>query len=152
MSLLGGLTTIVSASTSRSPTRAAERLLPADVTASEAQSLTPREESALRRVRSVATLLDEAVRVPGTSYRVGLDPILGILPAGGDAVAAVLSLYPILEGYRLDVPTSTLVKMLWIVAIDAVVGSIPILGTLFDAVWKANVRNLETLESHIEAT
>jgi len=120
-------------------------------TGSGASGLTPREEAALRRVRALADLLDEAVTVPGTNYRVGLDPILGVLPVGGDAVAAVLSLYPIVEGHRLDVPTSTLVTMLFVVAIDAAVGSIPVLGTLFDAVWKANQRNLRTLERHVEA-
>jgi len=114
------------------------------------RGVTPREEAALRRVRALAALLDDAVAVPGTNVRVGLDPILGVIPVGGDAAAAVLSLYPILEAHRLDAPPSTLVKMLLFVAIDASVGSIPVLGTLFDAGWKANKRNLRTLERHVE--
>lgn len=110
-----------------------------------------RERAALGRVRVVSHLLDEAVRVPGTNYRVGLDPILGILPIGGDAVGLVLSLYPILEAARFDLPTWTIAKMLTLVAVDAVIGSIPVLGTLFDAVWKANEWNRRTLERHLDA-
>lgn len=112
---------------------------------------TSEEEAALRRARAVGRLLDEAVRVPGTDFRVGIDPILGILPGAGDAVAAGLSLYPIVEAYRLDAPGGTLAKMVALVAVDAVVGSIPIVGPLFDAVWKANVWNVRALERHLRA-
>lgn len=110
-----------------------------------------RERAALGRVRVVSHLLDEAVRVPGTNYRVGLDPILGILPVGGDAAGLVLSMYPILEAARFDLPTWTIAKMLILVAIDAVIGSIPLVGTLFDAAWKANEWNRRTLEDHLDA-
>lgn len=109
-----------------------------------------REEAALRRIRSVSKLLDEAFRVPGTNYRIGIDPLIGILPGAGDAVTTVLSLYPILEAYRLDVPKRTLAKMVARVAIDGVAGSIPVIGTLFDAAWKANKWNLRTVEQHIQ--
>lgn len=115
----------------------------------EATGTSPREEAALRRARTLSTLLDDAIRVPGTDARVGLDPIVGVLPVGGDAVAAALSLYPILEAYRFDVPRRTLAKMLVLVAIDAVVGSVPVLGTVFDAFWKANKWNVRTLERHL---
>ena len=107
------------------------------------------EHPALRRSRAVSRLMDEAVRVPGTDYRVGLDPILGIAPVGGDAVALVLSLYPILESIRHDLPKSTIARMLLNVTLDATVGSIPVLGTLFDAVWKANRRNVRLMERHL---
>ena len=107
------------------------------------------EHPALRRSRKVSHLMDEAVRVPGTDYRVGLDPILGVAPVGGDAVALVLSLYPILEAARHDLPKSTIARMLLNVTLDATVGSIPVLGTLFDAVWKANERNVRLMERHL---
>lgn len=115
-----------------------------------AVAVTPREEAALRRVRVTAHLLDEAVRVPGTNRRVGLDPLLGVLPVGGDAVAAGLGMYPVAEAYRFDLPKRTLAKMVTLVAIDAVIGSVPVLGTLFDAVWKANEWNRRTLERHLD--
>ena len=107
-------------------------------------------EAALRRARGMADLLDEAFRVPGTDFRIGLDPIIGILPVAGDSVAAILSLYPVLEAYRLDAPLRTLVWMLLLVGVDALIGSIPVLGPLFDAVWKANEWNVRALERHVE--
>lgn len=111
--------------------------------------MSAREEAALRRVRAVSRLLDEAIRVPGTNFRIGVDPILGILPVAGDAVAAAVSLYPVAEAYRLGAPMPMLAKMLALVAIDASIGSVPLLGPLFDAVWKANTWNRRALERYI---
>ena len=97
-------------------------------------------------------LLDEAIRVPGTNFRVGADPILGVLPVGGDSVALLLSLYPIVEAARLGLPRSVVGRMLLNVLLDAVVGSIPLLGSVFDAVWKANERNVALMERAVERT
>ncbi|AGN00355.1 hypothetical protein L593_02020 [Salinarchaeum sp. Harcht-Bsk1] len=113
---------------------------------------TPDEAAALRRTRVVSNLLDEAVRVPGTDYCVGLDPLLGVISGYGDAVSAAISLYPILEALRLDAPKRTLAKMLALVATDFAIGSIPVVGTVFDAVWKANAWNVRALERHIDAS
>ena len=113
--------------------------------------LTSAEASALERVRSVSHLLDEAVRIPGTHLRFGLDPILSVLPVAGGAAGAVLSLYPVAEAYRLGVPNRTLLVMLSLVAVDAVVGSVPILGSVFDALWKANHWNYRLLERHLDS-
>lgn len=112
--------------------------------------ISAREAAALRRVRSVSWLLDDAVRLPGTDFRFGLDPVLGVLPGAGSAVAAAISLYPIAEAYRLDTPRWTVARMLALVAVDAVVGSIPFLGPVFDAFWKANEWNRRALERHLE--
>ena len=101
------------------------------------------DEAAVRRMRFVSSLLDESVTVPGTRFSLGLDPILGAVPGAGDVVAAGLSLYIVLESARLGVPFTTLVRMVANVAFDVAVGSIPVVGVLFDAVWKANVRNVE---------
>lgn len=103
----------------------------------------------LRRVRTVARVLDEAFRVPGTDVRVGLDPILGIIPGVGDGVAALFSLYVVLEAAVAGVPRTTLLQMLAVVAVDAVVGSVPVVGPLFDAVWKANTWNVRAFERHV---
>lgn len=113
------------------------------------EGLTPKEASAVRRVRGLSQLLDEAFRIPGTNYRVGLDPVLGIVPGAGDALAALASLYPILEAYRFGATKLTLAKMLILVGIDMVIGSVPLLGPGFDALWKANKWNLRTLEREI---
>ncbi|ELZ19926.1 hypothetical protein C475_21549 [Halosimplex carlsbadense 2-9-1] len=109
------------------------------------------EAAPLERARSVATLLDESVRVPVVGYRVGLDPLLGIAPISGDVIAAVVSLYIVYAGVRIGVPKRKLVWMLGRVGVDLAVGSIPIVGTLVDAVWKNNKRNVAVIESHVES-
>jgi hypothetical protein len=116
----------------------------------DTDALTARERAALERARTTSTLLDEAVRIPGIGYRVGIDPLLGLLPVSGDAVGAVLSLYIVAESARLGVPPKTLVRMLVNVGLDAGAGSIPVAGDLFDAVWKANKRNVSLLEDHLD--
>ncbi|WP_440008035.1 DUF4112 domain-containing protein [Halomicrococcus sp. SG-WS-1] len=112
--------------------------------------LPPEKRDSIERVRALSTVMDDAIRVPGTDYRFGLDPVLGLLPVGGDALSAVISLYIVLEGYLMGVPQDKLARMVGNVVLDAVVGSIPVLGTLFDAFWKANVRNANLLEEHVE--
>lgn len=106
-------------------------------------------ESTLERVQWVGDLLDEAVPVPGTDYRIGLDPLLGIVPVGGDAIATVIGLYIVGEAARIGVSRSTLALMIGLIAVDAVIGSIPILGTVFDAVWKSNKWNVRLLEREL---
>ena len=101
------------------------------------------DEAAVRRMRFVANLLDDSIRVPGTEFRIGIDPILGIVPGAGDAVAAAMSVYIVLESARLGVPFLTLLRMIANVTLDFAIGSVPVVGTLFDTVWKANQKNVE---------
>ena len=108
------------------------------------------EEAVLKRMRTVSTLLDDAIRVPGTEFRVGIDPIVGILPVAGDSVMSVISTYIVLEAANLGVPMSTVARMLANIAVDAVAGSIPVFGTLFDAGWKANKRNMKLVEQYVD--
>jgi hypothetical protein len=107
-------------------------------------------ETALERVRSLSRLLDNAVRVPGTDYRIGLDPLVGLLPVVGDVPTTAASAYVVLEAARLGVPRETLARMALNLAVDAVFGSIPLVGDLFDAVWKANARNVALLEARLD--
>ncbi|WP_122088360.1 DUF4112 domain-containing protein [Halalkalicoccus subterraneus] len=108
-------------------------------------------DATLERIEWVGDLLDEAIPVPGTDYRIGLDPLLGIVPVGGDAIATVISLYIIGEAARVGVSKSTLGLMIGLVAVDAIVGSIPVIGTVFDAVWKSNKWNVELLKRELDA-
>ncbi|RBI62270.1 DUF4112 domain-containing protein [halophilic archaeon] len=101
------------------------------------------DEAAVERMRAVATILDESVRIPGTEFKIGVDPLLGAIPVAGDVISAGLSLYIVVESARLGVTFTTLLRMLANVAIDVAGGSVPYVGELFDAVWKANVRNFE---------
>ena len=107
------------------------------------------DEPALRRVKTVARLMDEAVRVPGTNTWVGLDPVLGVVPGVGDAVAAGVSLYIVAEAAYLGVPLTTLVRMLANVTADAVLGSVPVVGPVFDTFIKANTWNVSSLEEFV---
>ncbi|WP_233204254.1 DUF4112 domain-containing protein [Halegenticoccus soli] len=109
------------------------------------------DEAAIRRARAVATLLDESVEIPGTNFKVGVDPVLGALPVSGDVVVGAMSMYIVYEATRLGVPYTTIVRMLANVGVDVAVGSVPVVGTLFDAVWKANKWNVDLLERELEA-
>jgi hypothetical protein len=103
----------------------------------------------LAHARTITRLLDSVARVPGTSFRFGLDPIVGIIPGLGDVAGAALSGYVVLLASRMGAPTSVLVRMLGNVALDTAVGTVPLLGDLFDAGFKSNTRNLALLERHL---
>jgi hypothetical protein len=106
-------------------------------------------EDPLARARTLTRLLDSAARVPGTGIRVGLDPVLGLVPGLGDVAGAVLSGYVVLLASRLGAPTTVIVRMLGNVVVDTVGGTVPVIGDLFDIGWKANTRNLALLERHL---
>jgi len=101
------------------------------------------DRAAIERMRVVAKVFDQSVKIPGTNFSIGADPVLGVLPVAGDVVSAGFSLYIVLESARLGVSFMTLLQMIANVTIDVAGGSIPYAGTIFDAFWKANVRNLE---------
>jgi len=105
----------------------------------------------LRRVQVVATLLDEALRVPGTNFRFGIDPIVGMIPGLGDLLGGAASAYIILEAARAGAPASVLLRMTMNVGMDTLVGAVPLVGDLFDFAWKSNTRNVRLLARHVEA-
>ena len=107
------------------------------------------EDASLARARVLARALDSAVGIPGTGLRIGLDPLLGLVPGLGDLAGAALSGYIVLTGIRLGVPRAVAVRMIANVAMDTVAGSVPVLGDLFDAGWKANNRNVALIERHV---
>jgi hypothetical protein len=109
-------------------------------------------ESRARRVRVLARLLDNSIPIPGTPWKVGLDPIVGLIPGIGDLVGAVLSGYIVLEAVRAEVPTLTLLRMVVNVGIDTLLGAVPAVGDVFDAAWKSNTMNVGLLERHLSAT
>ena len=117
----------------------------------EGEELRERAGSSLARVSVLADLLDNAIRIPGTQIRIGLDPLIGLVPGIGDLAGAALSIYIILEGARAGVPRTVLVRMLGNIGIDSLVGAVPALGDLFDFGWKANAKNAQLLRAHLEA-
>ena len=110
------------------------------------RSLTPAQEQRLASLRRVAELLDNAFVVPGTTYRVGLDPLLGLIPGIGDLISPLFTIGMLLQARQLGVPKVVQARMLINVAIDAVAGAVPVLGDLFDFAWKSNDKNLALLE------
>ena len=105
----------------------------------------------LKRMRQLSQLLDGAIVIPGTKQRIGIDPILGLIPGGGDTVSAALSGYIIVEAARMGLPRKALMQMVTNLFVDTVVGSVPVLGDIFDVVSKANLRNMQIVESHVSA-
>lgn len=101
------------------------------------------DRAALSRMRTVAMALDESIRLPVVEYRIGLDPLLSAIPGIGDALSAGVSLYIVVESARLGVSFTTLLGMLARVSLDFLGGSVPVVGPVFDAVFKANKWNVE---------
>ena len=111
---------------------------------------TTKQLSKFNRLRRISRLLDNAIPIPGTKIRLGLDPILGLLPGGGDTLSGGLSAYIVVEAARMGVSREIIGKMIGNILLDAIAGTIPVLGDLFDVGWKANVKNIELLEKHLE--
>lgn len=105
------------------------------------------QERSLARLRRLATFLDTAVRLPG-GIRLGADSIIGLAPGVGDAITTLLAAYIVAEARRLGVPRRKVWRMAANVALDGVVGAVPVLGDLFDVAFKANRRNLAIIEEH----
>jgi hypothetical protein len=105
-------------------------------------------EARIARLRRLAWLIDGAFRLPGSRFRFGLNSVIGLTPAAGDAILTAISLYIVYEARQLRVPKLKLARMLKNVAIEAAAGAVPVLGDLFDVAFKANLRNLAILEEH----
>ncbi|MBA2302846.1 MAG: DUF4112 domain-containing protein [Acidobacteria bacterium] len=108
-------------------------------------------DPALPALRKWAVLLDSAFQVPGTQMRFGLDPIVGLIPGAGDLVTGCFSVLILLHSIRLRVPKVVIARMVLNTGLDLLVGAVPLLGDLFDAGFKANLRNLTMLERHAQA-
>lgn len=106
--------------------------------------------AARRRLGRVAWLLDSSIPLPFIKFRIGLDALLGLIPGIGDLLGVVMSSFIVREAARLGAPPALLTRMAFNVAIEGVLGAVPFLGDVFDAVWKANQRNVALLDSHLE--
>lgn len=115
-------------------------------------SLSPKQISKLTRLRRVSKILDNAIAIPGTKISFGLDPILGLIPGGGDTITGGIAAYIVVEAARMGVPREILGKMVSNIVIDSFAGTVPVVGDLFDLGWKANVKNIELLEKHLDIT
>lgn len=93
--------------------------------------------------------MDSAYRVPGTTLRFGVDPIVGLVPGLGDFVTPAFSIAVIYRAFRLGVPRVVQIRMLINVLVDLFAGMVPVVGDLFDVAWKSNDMNLALLERHV---
>ena len=105
-------------------------------------------DRALQALRSLKRLLDEAFRVPGTNITFGWDPIIGLVPWAGDLLTALLSCAIIVQAHRMRIPRVVVVRMLLNVAVDFVIGVVPVVGDVADVFWKSNTKNFALLEHH----
>jgi len=112
----------------------------------------PSETSLSPELEALARWMDGVFRIPGLGIRFGLDAILGLIPGLGDLVSSFASLYILSAANRYNVPRITLVRMALNIVLDTTLGAVPLVGDVFDAFWKSNLRNVELLRRHMAAT
>ena len=103
------------------------------------------DPATVESIRRLAQMMDGAFRVPGTNFRFGADALLGLIPGVGDLTGMLFSIYIIVKAQEIGVPQKTIYKMSANTIIDGLVGTIPILGDIFDFYFKANKRNLRLM-------
>ena len=106
-------------------------------------------EEKLVRLKLLSKRLDNNFIIPGTKYKIGLDPIIGAVPVIGDLIGALLSTYIMYSGIKMGVSRSIVAQMATNIALDFTIGWIPIIGDIFDIIWKANQRNVKLIEESI---
>jgi hypothetical protein len=104
----------------------------------------------LERLRMITSLFDQAFGIPGTRFRFGLDALFGLVPGLGDLAGGVVAVYALQVARRLRVPAEIQLHMLSNIALDALIGSIPLIGDVFDFVFKAQTRNLALLDDWLK--
>jgi hypothetical protein len=97
------------------------------------------------QVEHLAAVLDDIFQIPGTKIRFGLDPIVGLVPGLGDVITGLLSFLIVFTGWRRGLSKVTVMRMVANIAIDTLLGSIPVFGDVFDTVWKSNRMNYKLL-------
>ena len=98
----------------------------------------------------LAKFLDSEFRLPGTQLRFGMDGVIGLIPGIGDAITGGLGLYIVARAHREGAPKLMLLKMLWNLAVDTVLGAIPLVGDIFDFAHRANLKNAQLLQKHLD--
>ncbi|TRX60505.1 DUF4112 domain-containing protein [Fulvivirga sp. M361] len=102
----------------------------------------------IRAVEALSRLLDTKFKFPGTDFRFGLDPIISLVPVIGDVISYAISGLLIVTMYRHGASGKVVRRMVFNATLDAVIGSIPLIGTIFDFYFKANQRNVQLLKEH----
>ena len=116
----------------------------------EVEILSPEEKNKLKHLEKIARLLDSKFRIPGTNIRFGLDPVISLLPVAGDATTFVIQGGLVLAMAQHGASGRVVTLMILNVVLDTIIGSIPVLGWIFDFFYKANNRNIRLLKEHYE--
>lgn len=106
--------------------------------------------SVRRRIEAMELLLERAFTIPGTSRRVGLDALIGLVPVVGDLVAAAMGAWIIWEGRNLGMSKFHLARMVVNVGVDTAIGAIPLVGDAFDLLFQSNTRNLKIVHRWLD--
>ena len=96
----------------------------------------------------IAFIMDDVLRVPGTKFRFGLDPLIGLVPGIGDTSSALVSAFALIQAVRLGVPKILLTRMAFNILVNEVIGVIPVIGDAFSFWFKSNARNYEIIKTH----
>src|SRR2546423_10091509 len=131
---------------SQPPAIAKERVLEGEVLGPQSEA----EREVRARLNFLAWLLDSSIPIPGTRFTIGLDALIGLFPFVGDLIGVAASSYILAEANRMGVGKAILARMAFNVAIEGVIGIVPIFGDIFDAAWKANVKNVRLLDAWAE--
>ena len=105
-----------------------------------------------RSLDQLSRMMDGLFRIPGTGWRIGLDALVGLIPGVGDFATTAVSIYILAAGVRYRVPKVTLLRMASNIAVDYLLGAVPVVGDLFDAAWKSNQMNVELLKRRASVT
>lgn len=106
-------------------------------------------EQLSKKLDNLAWLLDNSIKIPGTSWKIGLDGILGLIPGIGDLAAGGLSTYILYQAVKLKVPKTVLARMTLNILLESIIGVIPVVGDLFDFMFKANQRNVDLMREYV---
>jgi len=110
-----------------------------------------RDPASIRqRIEMMERVLEGAMMVPGTRFRVGLDAMLGVIPVVGDLISAALGAWIVWEARNLGMSKWQLIRMGTNVGVDTVIGAIPLVGDAFDLVFRSNTRNLRIIRKHLD--
>ena len=103
------------------------------------------------RLERLAHNMDNLIPIPGTEIRVGLDAVLGFVPVVGDLLSLTPSVYIYRQGHKAGVSSHTKGRMIFNIAVDTLIGSIPLIGDIFDIGFKSKVKNVALIRAHLEA-
>ncbi|PKP89539.1 MAG: DUF4112 domain-containing protein [Alphaproteobacteria bacterium HGW-Alphaproteobacteria-16] len=103
-----------------------------------------------RRIEAMEKLLERSFTIPGTKQKVGLDAMLGLIPIGGDVLAAMMGMYIVWEARNLHMPKSAMARMVGNVGLDWVIGLVPGVGDVGDFFFRSNTRNLRIIRRHLD--